>query len=805
MLPSPEITLDRVARLAFPGGATEDMRALTKLLGHEDWQMRRAAAEAIIAQARSHADKLNLDELLDELIEAISGDSAQTGRRAASITVLEGICSIALPRIEAEIKAARQPAVRIALAGIAGAAGRARAIKLLAPLVRDEDTNVAAAAIAALGRTNHAQATRILVKHLASTNEWLRFAAVGALGELGDTRAIFRLEELLEDSLMQEAAATALLEIASFESGAALARHLRAEDKSLRPAVLAALVSLACDERAALPRVISDAIHAHARQAFRTASDESTFVDLARMASSVDIEHARAGLVAVGWLGDVRAVPIIIAALTKTPLVAAARRSLADLSQTPQALNALLTAQPHAIAAQEIALAAGHARSFASLEAIARLAVEATDAETLEACLAALAQAREWARSLPPAQKFESTDAARVYENVRRLLARARGATLIELAMLLGTLARLVPTVLGRAVDEELSKCDDAVLARMAFRQSFSPPLAIEEAGRAQRHPDESVRLFAIEILSGQVASSENISLATHLTDEAVSVRRAGVRALRRGAAAAPAREVRRALHASLADEDIWVKAEALLSLGALFGHDTEVRAQLREELVAAHPLCRVAAAQALTANASLIYASAETFSSSSISTAHAPLPFRVDGADWRTLAQIARRDAQPEVRRAVVRCFAHCPQPRTMLSVARAALKDAAWPVRHAAIDVLDNCAEASAERLLLDSAENSAETTAVRGAALRALATRGAAETLPLACLALTETNATLAEDAFASLSILSRTHHAELREMRSSCTPRAASVIDFILAETSDPSVGDTAASEMSGEVL
>lgn len=803
MLPSPEITLDRVASLACSGGAAEDMRALAALLGHEDWQMRRAAAEAIIAQARSHADKLNLDELLDELIEAISGDSAQTGRRAASIAVLEGICLIALPRIEAEIKATRQPAVRTALAGIAGAAGGGRAVELLAPLVRDEDTNVAAAAIAALGRTNDAQATRILLKHLASTNEWLRFAAVGALGELGDTRAVSRLEELLEDSLMQEAAATALLEIASLESGAALARHLRAEDKSLRPAVLAALVSLACDERAALPRAISDAIHAHARQAFRAASDESTFVDLARMASSADAEHARAGLVALGWLGDARAVPIIIDALTKTPLVAAARQSLADLSQTPQALNALLAAQPHSIAAREIALAAGHARSFASLEATARLAVEATDSETLEACLAALAQAREWARSLPSVQ-LESAEAARVYENVRRQLATARGATLIELAMLLGVLAHFVSTAIARTVDEELSKRDDAVLARMAFRQNFSPPLAIEEARRAQRHPDESVRLFAIEILSGQFTSSENISLATHLTDEAVSVRRAGVRALRRGTAA-PAREVSRALHASLADEDIWVKAEALLSLGALFGHDTKVRAQLREALAAAHPLCRVAAAQALTAPASLVNASAETLSSSNISTTHTPLPFHVDAADWRTLAQMARRDAQAEVRRAVVRCFAHCPQPRTMLSVARGALKDAAWPVRHAAIDVLDACAEAGAQRLLLDSAENGAETAAVRGAALRALATRGAAETLPLACLALTETYATLAEDAFAALSILNRTHRAELREVRSSCTPRAASVIDFILAEVIETPTGDTSTSETSGGIL
>ncbi len=816
---SHEITLDRVARLASSGGA-EDVRALAQLLGHEDWQARRAAAEAIIDHVHNHAAETYMDELLDELLEAINGDSAHVGRRASAIAVLEGICSKVLPRIEAEIKAAPQPAVRIALAGIICAAAETDAVELLAPLARDADTNVAAAAIAALGRTNDREATQILLEYLTSTNEWLRFAAVGALGELGDARAISRLEEFLENSLMHEAAARALLEIGSIDSCTALAKHLRNEDKSLRPALLAALVSLACGERIGQPRHISEAIRGRVRQAFRKTSDESTFSQLARMVSSAETEHARAGICALGWLGDARAVSIVAGALGKPPLAAAARQALADLSHTTPALNALLdAAESHLIPTHEVALAINQARSFSSIEALSRLAVEASDTETLEACLTALTRAREWALELQPSQ-VDKDEAWRVFENVRGWLATASGTTLIEFAMLLGALARFVSDAAAKTVDDELQKRGDATLARLAFRQSFSPALALEEARKAQRHPDASMRLFAIEILSEQHVSHDNIQIAAHLTDEAVSVRRKCARTLRRSTATmtiAASRETSRALLASLADEDVWVKIEALLSLGALFGDDEAIRARLRKELEAPHPLCRVAAAQALTAPTLTAPAStashspthlpAETSSPEYPSTSHhatpqshapqTPLPLQThaDATEWRALAQIAKSDTQTEVRRAVVLCFARCTQPRIMLSVARGALKDAAWPVRRAAISVLDACAEAGALKLLLDAAANESETAAVRGAALRALAARDAPQALPLACLALTKGDAALVEDAFAALLILKRTHRKQLLDARASYPPRAATIIGFVLAEESEASADET----------
>jgi HEAT repeat protein len=266
------------------------------------------------------------------------------------------------------------------------------------------------------------------------------------------------------------------------------------------------------------------------------------------------------------------------------------------------------------------------------------------------------------------------------------------------------------------------------------------------------------VRLSAIEILSWRATARDNASLALHLTDEAAGVRRAAMRAMRRGA---PTREALRAIRAALADEDIWVRTEAITTLGSLFGTETEARTALREALDEPHPLVRVAAAEALAEHA--------------------------DRKDWRALAQTARRDSQPESRRAAVLAFTHCPQPRTTLSVARAALKDAAWPVRRAGVNVLAACNESSAHKLLLDTASDEKEQEAVRGAAIRALASIDAPRTIALSCRLIS--NAALIEDAYAALSSLHRMHRNLLEETARTCDPRAASVINFITTGTGD----------------
>ena len=749
-----EATLDRVERLG-QSGAASDVRALLRLLSNEDWQTRRAAAEAISSLVRERAAELDTAELFRELIAGVE-DKTDAGRRAAAIAALEGIGSPALPALSEALAGGEASSV-IALAGLVGQVGGAEAVKLLAPLVESANTNIATAAISALGLTRHPDATPLLLQGLEREDEWLRFAAVGALGELGDAGAVPALEKLLAEPLMEEAAAAALEEIASIEAVEALAESLRDADGRFRARVLVALVSVAEEERT-LPSVVQERLRASARALFKESSDDATFADLLRMTMTADAQLKRASICALGWLGDARAVPVIAEALADPAFMKAARRALHNLASNAHALNRMLEADASLIPPLEVASAMTGAKSYQAIEAAARLSVTASDAETMEAALVVLAAGRDQLRQ-QHAELLDKERASKLAEGLSNLLTIAEGRPLIEIAEALGLLASALPPIVKERVSDALmhAETDDHLLAHLAFLDNADPLRAVEEAARAERHKSARVRLSAIEILSWRSRPRDNASLALHLTDEAAGVRRAAMRAMRRGAATP---EALRAIRAALADEDIWVRAEAITSLGALFGTETEARAVLREALYEPHPLVRVAAAEALFRHA--------------------------DPKDWRALAQVARRDSQPEARRAAVRAFTACPQPRTTLSVARAALKDDAWPVRRAGVRVLATCHETSAHKLLLDVASDVDEHETVRGAALRALAPLDAPRAVALSCQLISTGDASLTEDAYATLNSLERANKGLLEETARTCAPRAASIIRAVMSD-------------------
>lgn len=747
-----EAALDKVERLG-QSGAAADVRALVRLLGNEDWQTRRAAAEAISSLVATRGGDVDTDELFRELISSVT-DRTDAGRRAAAIAALEGIGAPALPAL-AEALRSGEASSAIALAGLIGQVGGAEAVALLAPLVESANTNIATAAISALGRTRHPASTPLLLLALEREDEWLRFAAVGALGELGDARAVPALEKLLTESLMEEAAATALEEIASHEAVTALAGNLRDEDGRFRARVLVALVSLSEDERP-LPSAVQERLRISAWTLFRQSADNATFGDLLRMTTTADPLLRRASITALGWLGDARAVPVIAEALADPAFMKAARGALRNLSNDTHALNHMLEAEADLIPPLEVATAMNGAKSYQAIEAAAHLSVEAADAETMEVALMVLAAGRDQLRQ-QHADLFDTERASKLAESLSDLLSMAEGRALVEIAETLGLLASALSPVLKERVSDALlqASTDDHLLAHLAFLDNADPLRAVEEATRAERHKSARVRLSAIEILSWRSRPRDNASLALHLTDEAAGVRRAAMRAMRRGA---PTAEAQRAIRAALADEDIWVRAEAITTLGALFATETEARACLREALNEPHPLVRVAAAEALAEHA--------------------------DRKDWRALAQTARRDPQPEARRAAALAFAGCPQPRTALAVARAALKDEAWQVRRAGVQVLAICNESSAHKLLLEVASDEQEQESVRGAALRALAPLDARRAIALSCRTISNGDAALIEDAYATLHSLERTHRSLMEETARTCAPRAAGIIKAVM---------------------
>ena len=90
-------------------------------------------------------------------------------------------------------------------------------VEALLPLVEHPDTNIAQAAIEALGALKAREAVPALI-HRLDADLWLQFAAVAALGEIGDPRAVGPLLDAIPNEMLSEPAVEALGRIAAPES-----------------------------------------------------------------------------------------------------------------------------------------------------------------------------------------------------------------------------------------------------------------------------------------------------------------------------------------------------------------------------------------------------------------------------------------------------------------------------------------------------------------------------------------------------------------------------------------------------------
>ena len=204
-LPAPQLGHDA------PGISLEG--ALLAALDSPDRQLR---SEAIADAAR----------LVDpqSLLPALADDSNDERRNAA----IQALTLAGSRGVSTVIRALRDPDPEVVMfaAGILGKSRDAAAILHLVQLVDHEDINVAQQAIDSLANLRASVAVEELVKVL-DRDPWLRFAAVHALGEIGDSRAVGSLVPLLSDELVGEAAIEALGKIGSPEALGHLARMLR--------------------------------------------------------------------------------------------------------------------------------------------------------------------------------------------------------------------------------------------------------------------------------------------------------------------------------------------------------------------------------------------------------------------------------------------------------------------------------------------------------------------------------------------------------------------------------------------------
>jgi HEAT repeat protein len=199
-----------------------------------------AALEDSATVVRERAIRLAARYVEPAVLAELVADGENAVRRNAGLAALERQGPYAVPHLTTMLGSPDNELVMFALQSLSRI-GDAAAAPAILPLLHRRDPNVAQAAIEAAGQLRIQTAVPELIKLLGG-DLWLQLAAIAALGEIGDTRAVGPLMALVPDSVVAEPAVQAVRRIAAPESLEPLLTLLpNVRERALRDPLLLAL------------------------------------------------------------------------------------------------------------------------------------------------------------------------------------------------------------------------------------------------------------------------------------------------------------------------------------------------------------------------------------------------------------------------------------------------------------------------------------------------------------------------------------------------------------------------------------
>jgi HEAT repeat protein len=206
------------------------------------------------------------------------------------------------------------PEIRLFCANVLCEIRDRRALPLLFRLINDPDINVRAASAEAMGKTGDPEAVGLLKKALGDV-QWVAFAAVNALGEIGGEEALRTLYGCLDKQSVREMTVRVLERAGTQDSIQYLALCLASDD--LREIAVKAIITIAERERCR-PRPEYFISLAHT---------------LKEMYLSADPDKKKYAFIALCWLEDILSVPYLIEGLKDDELLEYAIEGLLHLGK----------------------------------------------------------------------------------------------------------------------------------------------------------------------------------------------------------------------------------------------------------------------------------------------------------------------------------------------------------------------------------------------------------------------------------------------------------------------------------------
>ena len=554
---------------------------------------------------RERAIALAARHLAPETLGRFVGDDENAVLRNAALSALERQGPYAVPHLVALARGENAEVAMFAVQILSRIKDPGSAQALL-PLLEHSDSNIAQAAIEALGALKAREAVPGLIR-LLDADLWLQFAAVAALGEIGDPRAVQPLLDAIPNEMLAEPAVDAIGRIAVPEALPRLLSVLADHDRlPLRDGVLKACAAI-LEGHPAPPSVFT-----RFRRKLDEERRESGLVEyLGSLLGSDEVALARAAA-SVALSGHLEKLYPAVVQRALSPDAEEARWTAALCRKHERAVRAALAdlLQNRDARVRRGALMCAPADP-ASIPLLVPL-MQDRDAEVRAAACQALGRCREvsaipalvehFGRGTPP----ESVAAAEA-------LGSMPGQSLIALAPYLEEEAKVLPAleILEAArsplFPDKIVELLDAVQApvrRAALRVlvNHDEVDAEEQLVRKLQDLDESVRIEAVELLvrNGSTRAVPALAALLVVSDE---LRYHAIRALGRLRAETAAAQLERLFPRATGHERLEIVA-ALIRIGApgllpfLKSRLKDAEPEVRR--VAADGLARVATASEL-------------------------------------------------------------------------------------------------------------------------------------------------------------------------------------------------------------
>jgi HEAT repeat protein len=333
----------KAAYLVSHSTDAHDYPLMFELLGDKDWRVRKTIVDGFVRDPRP--------EVIERLLDALA-DAENAGRRNSATEALVRIGDGTIPAIVNRLRTKPDVDIRLSLVNLLGDLRSADGFNVLRETLETEtDVNVASSIISSLGKFRDAGAIPHLMRVLKREDVWLKFHAIEALGEIGDRAALPAILPLYSEKSLRKPVLEAIGKIGDVGTVSFLLRIVVDEDK-LNLTALRGLVRIA---EATKPHIVEknerDLIQRKFRESFPAQKIEP-LIETLKTTQKRDVRNFI--LKFLGWSGDERALPVLLAHLDEPETAEVAAQALIDFG--PRAVMPILAALQNAREDEVVAL-----------------------------------------------------------------------------------------------------------------------------------------------------------------------------------------------------------------------------------------------------------------------------------------------------------------------------------------------------------------------------------------------------------------------------------------------------------------